>query len=113
MSIPDSDTVLQKVVFMPLLHRLFPVPDPGNGRCRDCATAVQGLGSLKQGTNKVKTKCESDPNRLFVFFVDFETKNSFQIGEECTVSVRVIHGECTNAVPRVYGEATAKVPKSY
>jgi len=74
MSIPDSDTVLQKVVFMPLLHRLFPVPDPGNGRCRDCATAEQGKESLKQGTNKVKTRYESDANSLCIFAVDFEAK---------------------------------------
>ncbi|MEN5193223.1 hypothetical protein [Sphingobacterium faecium] len=63
-SIPDSDTVLPKAVYTPLLHRLFPVPDPGNGRCRDCAIAEQGQESLKQGTNKVKTKCKSDPNNL-------------------------------------------------
>ncbi|MNI98188.1 hypothetical protein D3C73_1569860 [compost metagenome] len=74
---------------------------------------MQGQESLKQGTNKVKTKYESDPNRLFVFFVEFDAKSSFQSGQECAVSVRVIHGECTHPVPRVYGEATAKVPKSY
>ena len=69
-----SDTVLPKAVCTPLLHRLFPVPDPGNGRCRDFATAVQGQESLKQGTNKVKTTYESDPNSLDIPAVDFEGK---------------------------------------
>ena len=74
---------------------------------------MQGQESLKQGTNKVKTKYESDPNSISVFAVEFDAKSSSQIGQECTVSVRVIHGECTNPVPRMYGEATKKVPKSY
>ncbi|WP_293929180.1 hypothetical protein [Sphingobacterium sp. UBA6320] len=72
--IPHSDTVLPKAVCIPLLHRLFPVPDPGNGRCRDFATAVQGQESSKQGANKVKTTYESDPNRLDIPAVDFEGK---------------------------------------
>ncbi|WGQ14853.1 hypothetical protein [Sphingobacterium faecium] len=72
--ISDSDTVLPKAVCTPLLHRLFPVPDPGNGRCRDFAAAVQGQESLKQGTNKVKTTYESDPNSLDIPAVDFEGK---------------------------------------
>ena len=72
--IPYSDTVLPKAVCTPLLHRLFPVPDPGNGRCRDFATAVQGQESLKQGTNKVKTTYELDPNSLDIPAVDFEGK---------------------------------------
>jgi len=72
--IPHSDTVLPKAVFTPLLHRPFPVPDPGNGRCRDFSTAVQGHESLKQGTNKFKTKYESDPNSLDIPAVDFEGK---------------------------------------
>ncbi|MGJ1323494.1 hypothetical protein ACR780_12430 [Sphingobacterium faecium] len=72
--ISDSDTVLPKAVCTPLLHRLFPVPDPGNERCRDFATAVQGQESLKQGTNKVKTTYESDPNSLDIPAVDCEGK---------------------------------------
>ncbi|UPZ36403.1 hypothetical protein MUB18_20145 [Sphingobacterium sp. PCS056] len=72
--ISDSDSVLPKAVCTPLLHRLFPVPDPGNGRCRDFATAVQGQESLKQGTNKVKTTYESDPNSLDIPAFVFEGK---------------------------------------
>jgi hypothetical protein len=40
----------------------------------DFATAVQGRGSLKQGTNKVKTRYDSDPNSLDIFAVKFEGK---------------------------------------
>ena len=54
--ISDSDSVLPKAVCTPLLHRLFPVPDPGNGRCRDFATAVQGQESLKQVRTRLKQR---------------------------------------------------------
>jgi hypothetical protein len=97
-SIPDSDTVLQKAVYTPLLHRLFPVPDPGNGRCRDCAIAEQGQESLKQGTNKVKTKYESDPNNLTFLLSILKQNRAFKWAK---------------SVPLVYGLFMGSVPKSY
>ena len=108
-SIPDSDPVLPKAVSTPLLHRLFPVPDPGNGRCRDFATAVQGQESLKQGTNKVKTKYESDQNNFYLFVVDFDEKVVFKMA----INVPLVYGLFTVSVPMQYPECTTKVPKSY
>ncbi|UPZ34811.1 hypothetical protein MUB18_11885 [Sphingobacterium sp. PCS056] len=108
-SIPDSDTVLPKAVYTPLLHRLFPVPDPGNGRCRDCAIAEQGQESLKQGTNKVKTKYESDPNNLTFLLSILKQNRAFKWAK----SVPLVYGLFTGSVPIRYQECTGKLLRRY
>jgi hypothetical protein len=99
----------RKSFFIPLLHRLIPVPDPGNRRCRDCATAEQGQESLKQGTNKVKTRYESHPNNLTFLLFILNQNRACKLAK----SVPLVYGLFTGSVPIRHQECTGKLLRRY